>query len=128
MLCNLAMYQSHSFYCSCIFLLAVKSFVEMSKFLLSQPGGQDLFFLSERISQDPLEKYFGKQRSRGSRSGNPNFQECLQNAVGIRAQKSMELDRVQGNCRRKRLLMSDGFNVTKDDEVPLPKRKRRSKS
>ncbi len=106
---------------------AVQSFVEMTRFLLSQPDGQGNFFLSERISQDPLENYFGKQRSRGHRSGNPNFKECLQNAVAIRAQKSMELDRVRGNCRRKRLLGNDNSTINEDDEAPLPKRKRRKK-
>ncbi len=102
----------------------VKSFVEMTKVLLSQPDSPGLFLLSERISQDPLENYFGMQRSRGQRSGNPNIVESLQNAVAIRAQKSLELDRVRGNCRRKRLLDNPEFEVRKEDEVPMPKRKR----
>ena len=101
----------------------------MTRFLLSQPGAQGgLFFLSERISQDPLENYFGMQHSRGRRSGNPNLKESLQNAVAIRAQKSLELDKVRGNCRRKRLLGNDDFKVKKDDEAPMPKRKRHKKS
>ena len=29
-------------------------------------------FLSERISQDPLEKYFGRQRQHGGVNDNPN--------------------------------------------------------
>ena len=112
----------------CNFPSTVKSFVEMTKFLLSQPGVQGLFFLSARISQDLLENYFGKQHSRGSSSGNPNFKECLQNAVATRAQKSLELDRVQGNCRRKRLPGKDDVKVNKDDETPMPKHKRRKPS
>ena len=44
---------------------AVKSFVEMTRYLLSQPGEERLTLLSERFSQDPLENYFGKQRARG---------------------------------------------------------------
>ena len=113
-----------------VFSFTVKSFVEMTKFLLSQPEAQahQLSILSERVSQDPLENYFGKQRSRGHRSGNPDFKECLQNAVGIRAQQSLQLDRVQGNCRRKRLFNKDDITVTKDDHIPLPKRKRNKKS
>lgn len=99
----------------------MKSFVEMTRFLLSQPGSEGLFLLSERISQDPLENYFGKQRAQGGRSENPSLKQCVQNAVAIRAQKSMDLDRVQGNCRRKRRLF-DG--EPKIDDSPLPKRKR----
>ena len=118
-------------YCDCLLLhviyyttylcFAVKSFVEMTRHLLSQPGGGSLFFLSERISQDPLENYFGQQRARGGRCDNPTIKECLQNAVAIRAQHSLELDRVQGNCRRKRRLVdTDNPGI---DNTPLPKRK-----
>ena len=42
---------------------AVHSFVEMARFLLSKD--ENLFLLSERISWDPLENYFGKQKTRG---------------------------------------------------------------
>ena len=104
---------------------SVKSFVEMTKYLLSQSGGDELFLLSERFSQDPLENYFGKQRARGRRSDNPSFKECLQNANAMRAQRSLELDRVQGNCRRKRRLVdTDNHEI---DNTPLPKRKRSKK-
>ena len=97
----------------------------MTKYLLSQRGGDELFLLSERFSQDPLENYFGKQRARGRRSDNPSFKECLQNANAIRAQRSLELDRVQGNCRRKRRLVdTDNHEI---DNTPLPKRKRSKK-
>ena len=96
----------------------------MTRFLLSKPDSDGLFLLSERVTQDPLENYFGRQRSRGHRCGNPNFKECIQNAVSIRAQRSLDLDRVRGNCRQKRRLGNDGFVVNKDDEETLPKRKR----
>ena len=71
----------------------------MTKYLLSKPGIEGLFLLSKRISQDPLENHFGKQRARGRRCDNPTVEDCLQNAVVIQAQKSLELDRVRGNCR-----------------------------
>ena len=103
----------------------MKSFVEMTKFLLSECKEDKLFLLSERISQDPLENYFGKQRARGGRCDNPSLKECLQNAVAIRAQGSLELDRVRGNCRRKR--QSEESNKPGIDCTPLPKRKRCSK-
>ena len=101
----------------------MKAFVEMSKYLLSQPGAEDLFLLSECINQDPLENYFGMQRARGRRCDNPNMKECLQNSIAIRAQKSLELDHVQGNCRRKRHLPPEPES-TIIDSTPLPKRKR----
>ena len=34
-------------------------------------------FLSERLSQDPLEKYFGQQRQRGGVNENPACDEFL---------------------------------------------------
>ena len=80
----------------------------------------DLFFLSERISQDPLENYFGQQRARGGRNENPNLQQCLNNAAAIRIQKSLATDPVRGNCNRKRRLDME----VKIDETPLPKRRR----
>lgn len=56
-------------------ILVVMSFVEMAKFLLSQPQdpAQKLYLLSERISQDPLENYFGKQRARGEGTRTPIY-------------------------------------------------------
>ena len=100
--------------------IAVKSFVEMTRYLL-QLGKEKLSLLSERIAQNPLENYFGKQRARGGRCDNLTLQEAVQNAVSIRTQQSLELDRVQGNCRRKRLIYDEPPEV---DNSPLPKRKR----
>ena len=93
----------------------MKSFVEMTKYLLSDPT-QKLYVLSERISQDPLENYFGKQRARGGRNENPNR---VHNAAALRIQKSIALDPVRGNCGR---LFGD--EQPKIDDTPLPKRKR----
>ena len=45
------------------------STVELIKYLLSN---NVKYVLSERFSQDPLENYFGRQRSMGSRRDNPN--------------------------------------------------------
>ena len=111
------------FYCT--HALVVKSFVEVTKYLLSQPKDldQELYILSERISQDPLENYFGKQRARGGRNENPNLQQCIHNAAALRVQKSMALEPVRGNCSRKRRLFDDQQSTI--DETPLPKRKRR---
>lgn len=85
----------------------MNAFVEMVRYLLSGvPDGEPLYFLSERISQDPIENYFGKQRARGGRNENPNLQQCVHNAATLRVQKSFALNPIRGNCRRKRLSYS----------------------
>ena len=95
------------------------SFVEMTQFLLSNEEG--LFLLSEQFSQDPLENYFGKQRSRGGRNENSTIKQCLVNAAALRVQWSTALDPVRGNCRRKRCMGIDESTII--DSAPLPKRK-----
>lgn len=107
-------------YYSCIINFTVKSFVEMTRYLLKLPDSEGIFLLIERISQDPLENFFGMQRARGGRCDNPIVQNCLTNAVAIRAQKSLQLDAVKGNCRRKRA------QEEVIDSTPLPKRKRQA--
>ena len=42
----------------------MKSFVELIQYIFTVPGVK--VFLSEKISQDPLEKFFGCQRQRGA--------------------------------------------------------------
>ncbi len=54
----------------------------MARYLLSQ-GHDGLYVLSERISQDPLENYFGQQRARGGRNENPSIQQCIHNAAAL---------------------------------------------
>ena len=53
-------------------IFLITSFVEMAKYILKDvsPG---VFFLSERMSQDPLENYFGQQCARGGRNENPSL-------------------------------------------------------
>ena len=105
---------------------AVNSFVDMARYLLSQ--GQDvLYVLSERISQDPLENYFGQQRARGGRNENPSVQQCIHNAAALRVQKSLALNPVRGNCSRKRLSYKDPPKLDEIDPTPLLKRKRSTK-
>ena len=101
--------------------ILVKSFVEITKFLLQDPS-QKLYFLSERLSQDPLENYFGQQRARGGRNENPSLHQCVHNAAAVRVQKSMALEAVRGNCSRKRRLFSKKEQSI--DNTPLPKRRR----
>ena len=70
---------------NCLFL--VRSFVEMSRAILREADpGEHAFMLSEHVSQDPLENYFGQQRGKGGRCDNPSLKEVLTNASSIRLQ------------------------------------------
>ena len=101
------------------YIIPVHSFVEMTKLLLSVPGVE--FFLSERLCQDPLESFFGKQRAAGGRNDNPTVHQFCHNTVSLRVQGSAALEPAHGNCRKR-------FTTTTIiDDTPLPKRKRWSK-
>ena len=51
-------------------LITTHSSIELVKFLLQN---NVKYVLTERFCQDPLENYFGRQRSMGHRRDNPNF-------------------------------------------------------
>ena len=56
----------------------VSSFVEL---VLSQLG---VNFLSEKLCQYPLEKFFGLQRQRGKSNDNPSVNEVQKNSQALR--------------------------------------------
>ena len=60
-----------------VYYSAVKSFVELVQYIVKVPGAQ--LFLSERISQDSLENFFGMQRQRGRTGENPNVSQFCTN-------------------------------------------------
>ena len=81
-------------------LYAVKSFVELSKQLLSKPGVQYMF--SERYTLKTHCKVFlDGQRSSGGWNDNPTVSQSLNNTVSIRMQGSMSLKQIHGNCRKR---------------------------
>lgn len=100
------------------FFPSVKSFLEVSNYLLSYPGVKALF--SERFNQDPLESFFGKHRSYGGRSDNPTVRDFVYNTTSLRMQGALARDPVRGNCKRRR------EQVEIVDNSPLPKRRRHS--
>ncbi len=63
------------------FFYLVKSFIEFVQSLFDIPGIKAI--LSERISQDPLEKFFSCQQQRGGRHKNPNVHEFLKNTQAL---------------------------------------------
>ena len=44
---------------------------------MNSDGHDEVFLLSERVSQDSVENYFAQQRARGGRNDNPTFEQCL---------------------------------------------------
>ena len=106
----------HSFLFT-MFFLSATSFVKMTKYLLDLPGSK--FILSERFCQDPLESFFGQQRSMGGHNDNPTVQTFCNNTVSLRVQGTAALKPLHGNCRKRK-----ENHVIAVDETPLPKRKR----
>jgi len=76
------------------------------------------FFLSERISQDPLENFFGCQRQRGRTQENPNAQQFCKNTQALRVINSVCGNISKGNCRGRKQ------HVDMQDNKPLPKWRR----
>ena len=79
-------------------------------------------FFSQRLCQDPLEKFFGCQRQRGGTHENPNVQEFCKNSQALRVVNSFCHDVVKGkrkgNCR-------GGMKELEVDKENLPLAKRR---
>ena len=57
------------------------------------------FFLSQRLCQDPLERFFGLQRQRGSVDENPNMVEFSKNMQALRVIKSVCNSASRRNCK-----------------------------
>ena len=99
------------------FLTTVYSFVELLEFLFTIPGVK--VFLSGKLSQDPLEKFFGCQRQRGRVNENPNAAQFFKNTQALRIVNSFCMGSFQGNCQR--------YHQPMDSEAenqPLPKQQR----
>ena len=61
--------------------------MELVEYLLPIKGVY--YVLSEKLCQDPLESFFGKQRMRGGYCDNPNVSAFLKGTVSLRVQDSM---------------------------------------
>ena len=100
-----------------IFIIA-KSFVGLVRYLFTIPGVK--VFLSRKICQDPLEKFFGCQRQMGGTHNNPTVKEFEQNSQALCVVNSFCRQVVKGNCRGNKRSRKD-----EDEENcnrPLPKR------
>ena len=72
----------------CIF--AVNSFVQLAPQLLKLPGVE--YLLSEVFSQDPLERYFARQRHKGRSNDNPAAHQVPLNAMTLLQQQAVYKD------------------------------------
>lgn len=105
------------------YISAVKSFVELVKYLFTVPGVSS--FLSGKINQDPLEKFFGRQRQRGRVNENPSVSEFVKNTQSLRVIGNVCGDTIKGNCRGQS--KNPGvIMIGKENSEPLNKRPRRS--
>ena len=112
------MYCSYSQQMSSILLhFAVNSFVELVEFLFTIPGVKA--FLSEKLSQDPLEKFFGCQRQRGRVNENPSATQFYKNTQALRVVNSFCMPSVRGNCRGNKACTPINLET---ESQPLPKR------
>ena len=74
--------------------------------------------LTERFNQDPLQIFFGQQRSRGCRNDNPSMKRCLDNSQALVVQKSLALEG-SSNITSKQKNMGSLSPLSR----PLPKRR-----
>ena len=74
----------------------VTSFLEVGPILLTNKDVK--FLLTERFSQDPVESYFGDQRSRDHRNTNPNAPQFSTTANILRVSSGLSR-KERGNVR-----------------------------
>ena len=98
------------------------SFKELVQYIFTIPGVKS--FLSQRLCQDPLERFFGLQRQRGGVHDNPNAKEFRNNTQALRVVNSVARAPRGGNCRKGK---QDTSLSNEDINEPLPKRARISK-
>ena len=93
----------------------------MVQYLFSIPNLHS--FLSQRICQDALERFFGCQRQRGGMHDNPNVQEFIKNTQALRVINCIAKPPNNGNCRGG----TQDVDATQDYiKMSLPKRPRKS--
>lgn len=100
--------------------MTTTSFIELVKYLFTVPGVR--FFLSRRLFQDPLEKFFGCQRQIGRTHDNTTVNDFERNTQALRVVDSFCRASVKSNCRG-----NEELNSTDHEMYSLPKRKKKSK-
>jgi len=67
--------------------------------LLKQQQQEGQQFLTEKLSQDPLEKLFGCQWQMCRTNDNPKVHEFICNTQSLRVIDSINVNEITGNCR-----------------------------
>ena len=96
--------------------MTIYSCIGLIKYLLNH---EVKYVLSERFCQDPLENYFGRQRSMGARRDNPNIRTFGYQDNAIRSSKIFRS--IRGNC------ISEKPSTNKIETESLPSRKAKRK-
>ena len=91
--------------------------MDLAKLLLREY--REVYLLSEKFNQDPLEEHFSRHRSRGVE--NPNVEAYMHNEKKIILAKSEMLNVVRGNTRGK---IKEKRKIDINDQTKLPKRKK----
>ena len=103
--------------CYYSFIYVVTSFCELAPELIRNSGR---YLLSEVFSQDPVERYFSKQRHRGGGNENPTVGQFQTNAAILMQQQQTHHDLKSMN------IMPDKRNVpSMPIDEPLSKRTRK---
>lgn len=103
-----------------LYFYTAHSFVELVRYIFKQPGVKA--FLSQKICQDPVEKFFGCQRQRGGTNENPTVVEFCKNTQALRVISNFCRPSVHGNCRGNKSHLA----ISEEENAPLPKRRRLS--
>jgi len=91
------------------------------RYIFTVPGVK--VFLSQKICQDPIEKFFGCQRQRGGTHENPTVAEFCTNTQALRVIDNFCRPSVRGNCRGNKSYIA----IDSEENMPLPKRRRPTK-
>ena len=86
----------------CIIHVFVHTCVHKYVFLFSLIELIKYLFMTEKISQDPLEQFFECQRQRGRFSDNPNVKELFKSTQALQVVNSLRTNVTKGNCRDKK--------------------------
>ena len=79
------------------------------------------YVLKERLCQDPVEEFFGKQRQLGRRSDNPGINQFGYNSNAIRIERSISCQ--IGNTRGRKDRKRSWVHVT-DEKLPCRKKRK----
>ena len=83
-----------------VIALPVRSFCELAPHLISSTG---CYLLSEVFCQDPVERYFSRQRNRGGGNDNPNVEQFYKDVAVLLQKQHVHL--VVQMCSHQKVIM-----------------------